>query len=430
MNQKTNIASAPEPASRPGQTLQSQSQPQQQLRQTAVPPFRGYFLFFVLYMVGLSAFGSFVNDMFVPSLPDMERSFHTSVPTVQLGLTFGMVGLAIGQFLMGPVSDRYGRKPVMVWSLVLFFVASTVSVFSPTIHFFLGCRLFQGMGAAGGYFLARTIPTDVYAGRALAKTMALIGAINGFAPAAAPVIGGFVEDTMGWRGIFVVLSAFSLVLLAISPKLKESLPASRRTATSVKGAFARYGTLLTKRNFMIHVGLKGCALGVLFAYVSSSPFIIQTHYGLSATHYGLIIGFNAIFVMAGSLMALRMKVFKNGALLGALIVIAAAVVQGIILFADSGLWWYEALNCPLVFGLGLIFSVSNTLAMNEGAKAAGDASAIIGIAGYIFGAVVAPLVGMGDVMHSAPLVIGTLSLLTLLFAVLTFRLPADLNKTE
>lgn len=397
-------------------------------RETMVPPLKGYFLFFILYMVGLSAFGSFVNDMYVPSLPAMVRSFHTNVPTVQLGLTFGMIGLAIGQFLMGPFSDRYGRKPILISSIVLFFIASTVSIFSPDINFFLACRLFQGMGAAGGYFLARTIPTDVYAGRALAKTMAIIGAINGFAPAAAPVIGGVVEDTMGWRGIFIILSLFAVALLAISPKLKESLPPARRSAASIKDAFSRYLTLMRNKKFMIHVALKGCALGLLFAYISASPFIMQDHFGLTATHYGLIIGFNAIFVMSGSIIALKIKVFKNGALLGAVIVLSSAIVQGAFLLTGKGLWWYEAMNCPLVFGLGLIFSVSNTLAMNEGARAAGDASAILGIVGYIFGAMAAPLVGMGDIIYSSAYVIMGMALLTLVFAIFTYRLAPDLEK--
>ncbi|GEM_PF-6522078 len=149
------------------------------------------FTFLVLYLAGLSAFGSFVNDMYTPSLPSMCRYFHCSVPVVQLGLTMGMLGLGIGQIVLGPVSFRYGRKPVLVASILFFIAAATVSIFSPTIHFFLVCRFFQGIGASGGYFLARTIPADVYGGRRLAKAMAVMGAINGFAPASAPVIGGF-----------------------------------------------------------------------------------------------------------------------------------------------------------------------------------------------------------------------------------------------
>ena len=111
------------------------------------------FTFFVLYMAALSAFGSFVNDMFVPAMPEMRDAFKCSVSTIQLGLTMGMAGLALGQFVLGPVSDKYGRKPTLMWSLVVFMVAGVVSIFSPDVWFFLVCRFFQGLGASGGYFI-------------------------------------------------------------------------------------------------------------------------------------------------------------------------------------------------------------------------------------------------------------------------------------
>lgn len=188
--------------------------------QTAGVPRHYWFL--VTFLVLMSALGSFVNDMFTPSLPAMTRYFHTTIPTAQLGLTTGMIGLALGQFILGPVSDHYGRKPVLVASVALFIAAAVVSVFSPTIHFFIGCRLFQGMGASGGYFLARTMPADLYSGRALAKLMALVGAINGVAPASAPVIGGVTADIFGWRGVFVALAIFAAVILVLSLPVSDS----------------------------------------------------------------------------------------------------------------------------------------------------------------------------------------------------------------
>ena len=186
------------------------------------------YIYLVIYLAALSAFGSFVNDMYLPSLPEMTEFFKCSVPMVQLGLTTGMAGLGLGQIFLGPLSDKYGRKPVLMISLAVFCAAAVVSIYSPTIHFFLICRFFQGLGASGGYFLARTIPADIYGGRTLAKVMAVIGAINGFAPACAPVLGGFVSEHFQWKGVFVFLSIFSVALVASSKGLKEPLPPERR----------------------------------------------------------------------------------------------------------------------------------------------------------------------------------------------------------
>lgn len=365
---------------------------------------KGYYWFLVAFLVALSALGSFVNDMYTPSLPAMCRFFGCSVPMGQMGLTMGMIGLALGQLVLGPVSDRYGRKPVLIGALLLFITAAVVSVFSPTIHFFVMCRLVQGFGASGGYFLARTIPADVYSGRALARLMAVVGAINGIAPASAPVIGGFTADSFGWRGVFVVLAVFAAIILAISPMLAESLAVSKRTAGAWWKSLPGYLTLLRNRPFMIHVCFKGSALGLLFAYISSSPFILQTHYGLSQTDYGLMIGFNALFVAAGSMAALRFHPLKKSARVGALILAAGVAAEAVALWTLHNMWVYEVCMIVILFALGMIFTTTNTLAMNEGRQRAGEASSILGTSGYVFGAIVSPLVGMGNILHSTAIV--------------------------
>lgn len=196
-----------------------------------------YYIFIITYLELLSAFGSFVNDLYIPSLPEMVRYFHTTRPSVQLGLTFGMIGLGIGQIVLGPLSDRFGRKPVLIASLIVFCIGAVGSIWSPTIHVFVMWRLVQGAGASGGYFLARTIPADLYAGRTLAKVLALVGAINGFAPASAPILGGFIDKAAGWHGIFWVLAAFSVLLIFVGIFFKESLPKSSRTASKMTTAF-------------------------------------------------------------------------------------------------------------------------------------------------------------------------------------------------
>lgn len=389
-----------------------------------------YYTFLVAYLVLLSAFGSFVNDMYLPTLPEMRRYFHCSVSVVQLGLTTGMIGLALGQLIMGPLSDRYGRKPVLLVSMLVFIIGAVASVFSPTIHVFLLCRLVQGLGASGGYFLARTVPADLYGGRALAKMMALIGAINGFAPASAPVLGGFLGGKIHWQGIFWVLAGLAVLIIFISFFFKESLPKSRRETGPLRDIFKEYGPLLRNRPFMTHVLLKGGGLGLLFAYTSSAPFIMQEIYGFSQFKFGLFMGFNALFTAAGAMYALRFKILKDAAWAGGVILMLATAVNAAALFFINDFWAYEATLLPMIFSMGMIFTVGNTLAMNEGRSNAGAASAVLGLGGYVFGAIVAPLVGIGDIRHSSAIVFLIMAGLTLLFSYFSRRLPADLNRTR
>lgn len=387
---------------------------------------RGYG-FLVFYLVLLSALGSFVNDMFTPALPAMRQAFDCTVPTVQMGLTTGMIGLGLGQIILGPVSDRYGRKPVLVASVAVFIVAAVVSVFSPSIHFFIWCRLFQGLGVSGAYFLARTIPADRFEGRQLAKIMALIGAINGFAPASAPVLGGIVADTWGWRGIFWCLAALAVIVLSLAPKMKESLPPDKRSTGGFLKSLGGFSVLLRNKPFMIHSCFKGVSLGLLFAYISAAPFILQDGYGFSQTTYGLVIGVNSFFAAAGSMAALKFKELKSAAHVATILVVVSVGAQSVALWNVHSFWLFEACLAPMLLGMGMIFTSANTLAMNEGRAHAGEASAILGLAGYVVGAIVSPLVGMGNILHSTALVFSALAVNMLILNVMAYKLPSDLD---
>lgn len=391
---------------------------------------RSYYIFLVAYMFMLSAFGSFVNDMYIPCLPDMVKVFDCSVSQIQLSLTMGMTGLGLGEIIFGPISDKYGRKPVLYMALAMFFAAAVLSIFSRALGFFLICRLVQGLGGSAGYFLARTIPADIFGGRPLARFMGIIGAINGLAPALAPVAGGLLADTVGWKGIFVVLAAFSVLILLLCGRLKETLPPSRREKGSVWKSFGQYRVLFANRRFMIHVMLKDTALGLLFAYISSSPFIIQTHFGYTPTVYGLFIGLNAIALGAGSIVASRFRILKRAGYIASWVLFAAVACEAATLFFIDIFWIYEVLLLPIVFSMGMLFTVGNTLAMNEGRANAGGASGLLGVFGYVIGAVVSPIVGMGNILHSTALVFICLSLLVLLFGFLTRGQAADLDNPE
>lgn len=397
------------------------------LSDDSAPTSGGYYVFVITYLVLLSAFGSFVNDTYIPTMPQMVKAFNCSISTCELGLTFGMIGLGVGELLLGPLSDRYGRKPVLFISMAVFAVGALCSIWSKTIMEFVWWRLVQGLGASGGYFLARTIPADMYKGRALAKVMALVGAINGFAPASAPVLGGFVGKAIGWQGIFWILFGFSLLLLALAPALKESLPKDRRITGHFGVAFKNYGVLIKNKNFMIHTLLKGVALGMVFAYVSGAPFIIQTHYGYSELQFGLFMGFNAIFIAIGAMLALKFRPLKKAAVFSGVTLFFVSIGQAICLYTVNNVWIYDAWNVLLMFCMGMLFTVANTLAMNEGRACAGDASALLGFVGYVFGGIASPLVGLGNILHSEAITLVGYAVLVLIFTLLARVLPPDLE---
>ena len=194
------------------------------------------------------------------------------MPMVQLGLTFSMIGLAAGQLLFGPLSDKYGRRPLLLVSMAVFILSTIGCIFSPTIHWFVALRLLQGIGASGGIVISRSVAADKFSGRELAKAMAIIGAINGIAPVAAPVAGGFFTDIIGWQGIFIILLCIGFILLAAEMAYRETLPAARRSDEGLKRLALNFGKVLGNKKFLFYVLQFGCASGVLFGNIASSPF--------------------------------------------------------------------------------------------------------------------------------------------------------------
>lgn len=384
----------------------------------------GHSLFMLCYIAGLGAFGSLVNDLYLPTLPEMRADFHTSRSVIQLGLSFGMAGLGLGELYWGPLSDKTGRKPVLYLSLALFVAAAAISVFSPNIAFFLVCRLAQGLGGAGAVLLARTIPTDDSRGKALARVMAIVGAINGIAPVAGPLFGGFMADTIGWRGVFTVLAGLGAAMILLGLAMPETLPPDRRKKGSLLKAMGEYAPLCRNYPFMIHILLKGAALGALFSYISAGPFIIEEHYGFTPGQFGLIFGGNAIAIVLGSMLSIRFGTMKRAAVIGTAGMTFFAVAEGVAISLVDSFPVFESLILPMLFCSGMVFSSANTLAMSEGAQYAGSASALLGLSGYVFGCVVSPLVGLGDILTSTSIALIVCALFSLLFGILSYRLPA------
>ncbi|MDE6484957.1 MAG: multidrug effflux MFS transporter [Duncaniella sp.] len=380
---------------------------------------------FVVFIAIIGAFSSLVNDMYLPTIPSMMKEFHTTPSMTQMGISMAMIGMGLGSVLWGSASDRYGRKPVLIISLIIFVVATAVSLFSESITFFIICRLFQGLGAGGAMVLSTSIPADVYMGRQLAKLMAVVGAINGIAPALGPVLGGFMADWVGWRGIFVVLLVIGVGMTFWTTRYRETLPPQRRLqARSMSGYVKAYRSLLLNGRFMIYVTIKAVAIGLLYAYISSAPFILQTHYGFSAITFGLIFGGNALAMSAGSTLALKFKVMKQGMVVGCVGMFVFAVAEAIVMWHEAPFWLYELFAAPMLLFSGMIFSSSNTLSMEVGRQEAGTASAILSVVKYVFAAVVSPLVGLGNMFHSAAIAFVAVTAIALILAWKAYRLPA------
>ena len=361
---------------------------------------RGYFIFLMIFLGMLSAFGPFVTDMYLPTLPSLATVFHSTTSMVQMGLTTSMIGLAIGQLIFGPLSDKYGRKPILYWSLILFSASTAISIFSPSIEFFNIMRLFQGIGGAGGLVMSRSIATDSYSGRELAKALAIIGAVNGIAPVSAPVIGGIVSTFTGWQGIFVILLLIGIILIAMCTKYRETLPTEQRNHANIKTVYATFGKVLKIKVYVMYLIAFGCANGMLFSYISSAPFVLQTHFGFSEFAFSLFFALNSVSIGLGSTLALKFKKMESAAHFGAIGALIFAILQfaGYLMF--DNVYIYGVTMFMMLCNAGFVFTSCTTLAMDAGREYTGAASAIFGAVAFSAGGVVSPIVGMGNMMHT------------------------------
>lgn len=357
-----------------------------------------YYCYLIFFLGLLSAFGPFVIDMYLPALPEMTGVFHCDSATVQFGLTFCMIGLAVGQLLFGPASDKYGRKNVLVFSLVIFVVASVVCCFSTSVVVFTAARLLQGIGGAGGIVLSRSIAADMYSGRELAKLIAVLSAINNLAPVAAPVAGGGVAHAWGWQGIFIILLILGVILLGMSIPLQESLPEGKRFPGRLMASVKGYKVVWKVRGFPAYSAVYALAMAALFAYISATPFVVQDIFGFSELQFSLVFAVNAIALAAGSALSLRFRAMSKAAFYGSVIGCVLAVAGAVTALTGMyGFLFYEAPTFVMLFGIGLVLTGSTSHAMNLGRNCAGAASAVIGGVGYITGGLVSPLVSYGNI---------------------------------
>ena len=361
-------------------------------------------LFLVLLLGVLSAFGPFVVDLYLPSLPQLASFFETSASMTQLTLTTAMIGLAVGQLLLGPLSDKFGRKIPLIISLVIYIISTVLIVYAPNIEAMIVLRVIQGLSSAGSVVISRAIATDLYRGREMTRFFGLLMTINGIAPIISPILGSLLLEYISWKGVFVFLALIGVVVLFFCFRLKESLSVENRLQGSIFATFSTFGVIIKNRLFMSYVGIESFLLGAMFAYIAASPFILQSFYGLSAFIFSLCFGANGAALVIGANIGGKLpnrQALAIGVLafvVAALYTIAVLIIQPHWLFVEIGFF-------AMLLLMGITFPAISTLAMESERQYAGSASALLGFAPFFLGGIVSPLVGIGNIFYSTALVI-------------------------
>ena len=363
----------------------------------------------------LTAFGPFVTDFYLPVLPEMTGYFHTTPALASMSLTAGMIGLAAGQLFIGPLTDKYGRKRILVGSMLLFVVASLLCIFSGDIFMFNAMRVLQGLAGAGGIVIAKSMSADMYTGRELASFMALLGAINGIAPVCAPVVGGLMAGVTSWTGVFAVILAVGLVLMVCSMFLPETLQPANRIRKSVIKVYGNLFRVFRNSRFTLSVMAEMACFFMFFAYIASSPFIMQQVYHLSPLGYSLCFGLNALMIGVGATMATRFRSQGTCLRFGGLGMLAGTLLLAFLLNTAMPLWIVMLAYIYTLICFGLMQPPLTAIALDSERDNAGAASAIFGASGFVAGALSSPLVGIGDITVTSGLVMACRAVVCLLF---------------
>jgi drug resistance transporter, Bcr/CflA subfamily len=361
---------------------------------------------YILIVIGIvSAIGPFVTDFYLPALPELMTFFKTSSSMTQLSLTFSMIGLALGQIFIGPLSDKYGRKIPLLISMILFTVSTIFCLISWDIESFIISRFIQGFTGAGGIVISRSIATDLYSGRELAKFFSMLSCVQGLAPICAPVMGGILLKVTDWRGIFLVLMIIGVLMSMTLTKFKDSLAKEKRLNDNIAAKFLYYKPILKNEAFMYYVLIQAFSMGVMFAYIASSPFIYQKIFHLSPVSYSLCFGLNAFAIMIGNLSITKFSGTEEGLLTGIKGFIIMSIVTVTVLCITNSIIAIELAFFLLLFFLGIILPTSTTLALELEKQNSGNASAVIGFLTFVSGGIISPLTGLGNILYSTSLII-------------------------
>lgn len=355
----------------------------------------------------MTAIGPLSIDMYLPSLPMLAADLQASTSLTQLSLTACLLGLALGQLVMGPLSDARGRRAPLLASLAVYAVVSFLCAIVPSMWGLIALRFLQGMAGAGGIVIARAMVRDLYSGSELTKFFSLLMLINGLAPIAAPIIGSQLLKYTSWHGVFTVLGALGLLMIAAAYfGLSETHPQDRRSTGGVRTTLSTFGGLLKDKEFMGYACTQGLVSAAMFSYISGSPFVLQNIYGASPQAFSLFFALNGFGLILATQITGRlasrygeMRLFVAGLFLscgGSLALLAAILLHG-------PLW---SVLLPLfvsVSSTGVVNTAGFSLAMQNQGKTAGSASAMLGLLPFIAGSAAAPLVGIAGSDTAVPM---------------------------
>lgn len=362
------------------------------------PARRGRGLGLVLLLGLLSALGPLTIDMYLPSLPTIAGDLQATAAAVQLTLTGTLVGLGLGQLLVGPLSDAVGRRIPLLAGVGVHVLASALCVVAPNLAVLGTLRLLQGLGAAAASVVAMAVVRDLFTGLAAAKLLSRLMLVIGVAPILAPTIGGLVLNWTSWRGVFVVLTLTgAAIMTATALLLPETLAAGQRRTGGVLGTARDYGRLFTDR---VYVGLTlvvGLAMASLLAYVSGSSFVFQEEFGMSEQQFAYVFAGGAVGLIAATQLNVRLlRRFTPQRIL--IVALLAGLLAGAVLLVDArtGFGGLAGILVPLWAALatvGLAMPNAPALALSRHGDAAGTAAALLGAVQFGVGALAAPLVG-------------------------------------
>ncbi|MFG2107259.1 multidrug effflux MFS transporter [Micromonospora chersina] len=396
---------------------------------------RGQQLRLVLVLGSLIAIGPLTIDMYLPALPAITADLETTSAAVQLTLTGTLAGLALGQLLIGPLSDAVGRRLPLLAGIALHILASLLCVVAPTVQVVGALRVLQGLGVAATSVVAMAVVRDLFSGAAFARLFSRLMLVMGAAPILAPTLGSGLLRWSDWRGVFVALAVFGLLLVVVAAVgLRETLPAERRRHGGLAAVGRDYRGLLRDRTFVGLVLVAGLAMAALFAYVAGSSFVFQERYGLDEQQFGLAFGAGAVGLITATQLNVRLlRRYSPQRILVTALAVGTAAGLVLLTLAATGVGGLAAVLASLwvvLAAAGLAMPNAPALALSRHGEAAGTAAALLGAVQFGVGALAAPLVGVlgtGSVAMAAVVAGGMAVALVVLLTVVR---PARLAEVE